>query len=610
MPRPRAPIEDRIKPSAEFALKMTKRQTTPSACGYSRLNCNGTFALRLFAPDSLARKAAARLALATALIKPSAVLPAVLGLGLSLAPLWQVAHAQEACCFVPSYRLQCETVMQPQTVQRFRIAYETETVEEEVVSYRPVLKTRTEEREYRVARPVTETSYREERYTIYRPVTETSYRDEQYTQTRYVTETAEREEQVTTYKPVTETQVYQQQYTVQRPVVETEYRQQQYQVQRPVVETQYQTQQQIAYRPVTSVQNQTIDAGGYVAQQVIQPGQVGYGLQYIPRAVQTTGPLGIFSVNRGATFWVPQVTPPTVQTQMVYRPNLITQQVAQTSYVPEVQQQQVPVQVMRMQTETVTQEVPVQVTRMQSEIVSQEVPVQTTRMVPTVEVRKTPYTVQRPITETLTRRVPVQEQKWVTEEQVRRVPVTSTRIEYETRREPVQIQYYEQEKIIQKVQRPVTRQVYVPYTETVMVPRQVVQRAPLSYYDPFAPAIVSGYSSLGSPVVVTPAAPPAVVSSRPATNGDAAGRSVLENGSESAEDRPKPRVGGVDISSPSDQTDQNDQQSQPSEDQPSQQSDQQSTDEPSDLDELQAPVLDANEASYRIQYRPLFARQI
>ncbi|MGV3590930.1 MAG: hypothetical protein ACO1PZ_04520, partial [Gammaproteobacteria bacterium] len=287
-------------------------------------------------------------------------------------------------------------------------------------------------------------------------------------------------------------------------------------------------------------------------------------------------------------------------------------------YVPEVQQQQVPVQVMRMQTETVTQEVPVQVTRMQSEIVSQEVPVQTTRMVPTVEVRKIPYTVQRPVTETLTRRVPVQEQKWVTEEQVRRVPVTSTRIEYETRREPVQIQYYEQEKIIQKVQRPVTRQIYVPYTETVMVPRQVVQRAPLSYYDPFAPAIVSGYSSLASPVAVAPAAPPAVISSRPATNGetdsgsqtnnDDSGRSVLENGNQSNEDQPKPRVGGVDISSPSDRTEQNGQS--PSDDQPAQPDDVQSADEPSDLDELQAPVLDANEASYRIQYRPLFARQI
>jgi hypothetical protein len=51
---------------------------------------------------------------------------------------------QEGCCFEPAYRLQCETVMQPQTVQRYRISYETEYVPQEVTSYRPVLKTRSE----------------------------------------------------------------------------------------------------------------------------------------------------------------------------------------------------------------------------------------------------------------------------------------------------------------------------------------------------------------------------------------------------------------------------------------------------------------------------------
>jgi hypothetical protein len=552
------------------------------------------------------RTSTARAALAAALARPTVTALGLAGLGLIAwpAPL----SAQDACCFVPSYRLQCETVMQPQTVQRFRIAYETDYVEEEVTSFRPVLRTRTEEREYRVARPVTETSHREERYTIHRPVTETSFREEEYTQTRYVTETAEREEQVTTLRPVTETQVHQQQFTVQRPVVETQMREQQFQVQRPVVETQLQTQQHTVMRPVTSVQNQTIDAGGFEAQQIVQPGQVGYGLQYIPRAVQTTGPLGIFSINRGATFWVPQATPPTVQTQMVYRPNLINQQVTQTSFVPEIQQQQVPVQVTRMVTETMTQQVPVQVTRMQSEIVSQEIPVQTTRMVPTVEVRKIPYTVQRPITETMTRRVPVVEQKWVAEEQVRRVPVTTTRIEYETRREPVEVQYYEQEKVIQKVRRPVTRQTYVPYTETVMVPRQVVQRAPLSYYDPFAPAIVSGFSSMSSPVVTSPA-PPVVISSRPVTDSaaDASGPSVLQSADQD-DQRPRTRLGGVDITSPSDQSQQNGAEQVPNGQEQSEE--QPPGDQPSDLDELRAPALNASEASYRIQYRPLFARQI
>jgi hypothetical protein len=361
---------------------------------------------------------------------------------------------------------------------------------------------------------------------------------------------------------------------------------------------------------------------------VIQPGQLTHGLQWVPRAVQTTGPFGIFSVNRGAAMWTPMMTAPTVQNQLVFQSNPVTQQVAQTSFVNEVQQtqvpvqvmrmqnetvtSQVPVQVMRMQNETVTQQVPVQVTRMLSETVTQQVPVQTTRMVPTVETRRVPVTVQRPVTETLTRQVPVQQTRWVTEEQVRRVPVTSTRIEYETRREPIEVKFYEQERVVQKVRRPVTRQIYVPYTETVMVPRQVVQRTPLSYYDPFSPAIISGYSSFGdasasSPTVPSTSAPAADSNARGAASDDVSsqkpdadtdlGPSLLE-GPANATDEAKPKLQSVevtplpngtreDVESPSD-----------------------SKAEPSDRDELSAPALDADSASYRIRYRPLFIREI
>ena len=422
------------------------------------------------------------------------------------------ATAQDGCCFEPSYRLQCETVMQPQTVQKFRISYETEYVPEEVTSYRPVLKTRTEERTYKVAKPVVETSYREERYTVWKPVVETSYRDETVTQTRYVTETAEREEKYTTLRPVVETSYRDQQYAVQRPVVETQYQTQQYTVQRPVFETQYQTQQYTSMRPVTTMQTQTVDQGGYVAQQVIQPGHTSYSLNYARGACGAPGGL----------LWTPQTTPATVQTQYRYRPNLVTQQVAQTNYVPQVQQVQVPVQVQRMRTEVVSQQVPIQVQRMQTEMVTQRVPVQTTRMVAETQVRKVPYVVQRPVTETLTRKVPVQQQRWVSEERVRKVPVRTTRTVYETRKEPVQVQYYEQQAVKRTVMKPVTRQKCIPYNETIMVPKQVVQRVPLSYHDPFSPAIVSGYSSFSAPTtsstVITPA---------PTT--EALGSSILES---------------------------------------------------------------------------------
>ena len=585
-------------------------------------------------------RAALRVALQTAINGFSRSVAVAGFSGIGMLSGW-TASAQEACCFEPAYRLQCDTVMQPQTVQRFRIAYETDMVEEEVVSFRPVLRTRTEEREFRVARPVTETNYREERYTVQRPVIETSFREEQFTETTFVTETAEREERVTTFRPVTETQMFQQQFLVQRPVVETQMVAQQQVVQRPVMETQFRTEQVTSMRPVTTVQNQTVDMGGFVNQQIVQPGQTTFGLTWVPRAVQTTGPFGIFSVNRGASAWTPITTPPTVQSQMVYRPNLVTQQVAQTSFVPEVQQQQVPVQVMRMQTETVTQQVPVQVTRMQSEVVSQQVPVTTSRMEPVVEVRRIPYTVQRPVTETKTRRVPIQQQRWVSEEQVRRVPVTTTRIDYETRKEPFEIKYFEQERVVRKVQRPVSRQVYVPYTETVMVPRQVVQRAPLNYYDPFSSAIISGYSSLDG-TTVTPLSSEPVTSQKPAIESKAEdsaddkqssakpdlGPSVLVAPA-NADGAPKTRLEGVKITSPSDlktessaepamaekaaepaaadETTEN-----AAEPVPAEKSDDSGLNlpPPSDDDELKAPVLEVNPASHRIRYRPMLSRSV
>ena len=194
-------------------------------------------------------------------------------------------------------------------------------------------------------------------------------------------------------------------------------------------------------RPVTTMQTQTVDQGGYVAQQVINPGQTSYSLNYARDA------LG----NNSGLIWAPQTTPATVQTQYSYRPNLVTQQVAKTSYVPQVQQVQVPVQVQTMQSEVVSQQVPIQVQRMQTQMVTQKVPIQTTRMVATTEVRKVPYTVQRPITETITRKVPVQQQRWVSEERVRKVPVQTTRTVYETRKEPIEVKYYEQEAFTRTV---------------------------------------------------------------------------------------------------------------------------------------------------------------
>ena len=416
---------------------------------------------------------------------------------------WQEVDAQDACCFEPTYRLQCETVMEPQQVQRMKLTYQTDYVDEVVTRYRPVLRTRTEEREVTVAKPVVETRYREDRYTVWKPILETTLRDVSVQRTRFVNETAEREEQYTTYRPVVETQYYQQQYLVQRPVTTTQHYEQRYAVQRPVVQTQLETQQYTAMRPVTTMQSRTHDVGGYVAQQAVTPGSLQYGLSYIPRTHAVPGPLGILAWTRGSYAVSPQISPPRLSTQYAYRPNYVTQQYAQTTMVPETKQVQVPVQTVRMQTEYMTQKVPVQTTRMQSEYVTRKIPVQTSRMVAVTQVRKVPYIVTRPVTETITQQVPEQKQRWVTEEKVRKVPVQTTRMEYVTKKVPYQVSYYAREAYTQTVRKPVTKQVYVPSTETVMLPRQVVQRVPLSYYDPFSSAIGNGYSSFMPPIEST-----------------------------------------------------------------------------------------------------------
>ncbi|SRR6056297_149401 len=554
------------------------------------------------------------------------LMPTVLSAPMSMMPLGgSVASAQDACCFQPAYRLSCETVVQKVPQTRYRLAYKTDYVEETQLSYRPVLRYRQEEREYRVAKPVTETRYVEETYSVLKPVTETSYRDEETTRTRYVEETAEREETVTQYKPVTETQYHQRQYTVQRPVVETQMREQEYAVQRPVTETYMQTQQYTTLRPVTQVENQTVDAGGYVAQQIVNPGTVQYALGWNRAAYAVPGPLGFFSINRGAPALVPQVTPPTVQTQLAYRPNYITQQVARTSYVPEVQQVQRPVQVQRMQTEMVRQQVPVQVQRMETETVTQNVPVQTTRMVPQTMVRKVPYTIRRPIVETMTRRVPVTSQRWVSVEQVRKVPVQSTRMVYTTKKETVNVPYYEQEAVERKVLKPVTRQEYVPYTVMVDVNQPVVHRMPLSYIDPFSPAISQGYSTFRNPLPLSTSiydSPEIISSSRPVVQqpmeDDAPSESEVEVQSpqKPMDESPKTELEGV--------------RRDYSQENGSQEADAGTDDleevqevDPADLDDLPAPTFDdqdeeptlfdpstgATPTGFRITWNPMFDRE-
>ena len=104
--------------------------------------------------------------------------------------------------------------------------------------------------------------------------------------------------------------------------------------------------------------------------------------------------------------------------QQVWHPNVVAQQVPQTSLVPQTVAEQVPLQVCKYQPEVVVRKVPVQVCRMVTEQYVRKVPVTTYRMVYEDRVDRVPYQVCRMVAKPQTIRVPHCVEK--------RIPVTYT----------------------------------------------------------------------------------------------------------------------------------------------------------------------------------------
>jgi len=503
----------------------------------------------------------------------------------------------QCCDPVSSYRLQTETVLEQVPVTSMRIEYEERMLEKEIVSYRPSVQERVETRQYTVRKPVIETSTRNETYTVYKQVVKTDYVDE----TTYVNETSQVEQIVTTMRPVTETQYQTQHVIVQKPITETVYQTQSYMVQRPVTETTMQTQQQVVQRPVTETtmltqnyavqrpvmettyqtQNYTalqpvttyqpavIDAGGYVAQQYIQPGDVRYHLRW-QRAGYDINPLnGTQNYQRGGLGWVPFQAPSQNFAQVQYQPNYQQVAVPQQSFMPQTISQQVPVQSTRLQTEMVQQQVPVTTTRMENQVISQQIPVTSTRMQSEMVQQQVPVTTTRMENQVVTQQVPIQTQRMEAVQEKVMVPktvqkpvtrkVARERIEYvpETHVRPIQTQtttYKPEivsedvvirtpimERIVQKVQVPQRIARSVPYTEMRTVARTYTQRVPIDYVGP----IISSYPAVDSRSVVTAGATTnkgalgqSVNSSNPATSDG--GKEVESKKPETSEAAPLP----------------------------------------------------------------------
>jgi hypothetical protein len=171
----------------------------------------------------------------------------------------------------------------------------------------------------------------------------------------------------------------------------------------------------------------------------------------------------VLVTQRRGLYWVPTQRPGTLSVQQVYVPNVVAQQVPQTSYVQKV----------------VAVEKPVTVTRYVDEVVTRQVPVQVCRVEEEVQVRQVPYTVQKPITERVECKVPVQTCRWEQQEVVRRVPVTTTRWEYEERVEQVQVQVQRTVAEVREIQVPHTQCKWVPHVTTRYRPRTVMMRVPI-----------------------------------------------------------------------------------------------------------------------------------
>lgn len=384
----------------------------------------------------------------------------------------------------PTYRLQTQTIYEPVQVQAMKMVYEDTWEDREVVSYRPVIKETREKRSFTVRKPVVETSTINETYTVLKPVYKTEYVDQSYYQTEYVNETSQREETVISYRPVIETQ-YQTQHVV---------------VQRPVTETAYQTQNYLTYQPVTTAQTSYVDQGSYVAQQYYRPGDTRYHLRWSGGGYQVDPITGQPTWRRAGLGWTPYTSPGQNFAQLAYQPNIVPVTVPQTSYMPQVVQQQVPYTY----------------TRMENQLVQQNVPIQVQKLQPVQEKRTVPVTTQKPVTRLVENKVPVQKVEWVQEQHVRPVSVQRESYKLETVEQEVPVRTYETERVVQKVRVPVRVARQVPITETRLMPKTVTMRVPLAYYDPYSSSIADSYSSwmpiLSDPVVVpgnsSTAAPP------------------------------------------------------------------------------------------------------
>jgi len=314
-------------------------------------------------------------------------------------------------------------------------------IDEEVVNYVTRFVPETRVRRYTVARKVPEMTTREERHRTLRPVWETQWQDSSYDIVRYVPETTETERRT----------------IVARPVIETEEREVWHTVRRPVQQTVMQERQHTVNRPVTTFQTQVVDRGEYVDDINRVEGRTFNRLTWQRGGNFVDPATGHTRWYLPGLYWTPMQAEPRYQVNRVFRPNLVSEQVPVTTFVPE----------------TIIEHVPVTTTTFQEERVLQREPVQVQRVVHEEVVERVPVTTFRQVVERVERQTPVQVLRMVPEEIVRQIPVTTFRTVFEEREEEYQVS--------------VPRQVPVTHTVRRAVPVDYVPAAPAHEAPKIAP---------------------------------------------------------------------------------------------------------------------------
>ena len=196
-------------------------------------------------------------------------------------------------------------------------------------------------------------------------------------------------------RPIWETSYQPQRQKVLRTIWETQEREETYTVTRPVVETSLRHEKYLASQPVTTYQVQYADQGSWTDQQVYQPRESVVRLKWVSGGWST-------DERTGLKFWTPPMLRPTrveqpgtYLTHRVWRPNVVTTQVPQTTYVSRVETRAVPVEKVRYVQEKRVRKVPVRVCRTVEEEEVRSVPVVTCRVVYEEQIERVPVLVRR-----------------------------------------------------------------------------------------------------------------------------------------------------------------------------------------------------------------------